>query len=111
MNLEQAKKSLEAFLGDKVLTFSIRKYPDGEWIAQCNEIPAIMTGGMGDDISKMDMMMRDAIVTAAGIDSEYAGEVLKFVGYGNPARQRGLMNRFRPTIAPTSDRHAEYALT
>jgi predicted RNase H-like HicB family nuclease len=80
MNLIQAKERLAQFLGETVLTFSIKKYEDGEWVAECNEIPAIMTGGMGDDITQMDDMIRDAILTAAGIDPEYRDQVLKFVG-------------------------------
>ena len=86
MELETAKKRLQSFLGDRELTFSIRTYPDGEWVAECNEIPAIMTGGKEDDITSMDAMIRDAILTAAGVDAEFAGEILKFVGYRQPNR-------------------------
>lgn len=81
MELNQAKDRLATFLGGKELTFSIRKYPDGEWVAECNEIPAIMTGGKEGDITNMDTMIRDAILTAAGIDTKFANEILKFVGY------------------------------
>ena len=81
MNLEQAKANLVAFLGNRELTFSIKHFPDGEWIAECIEIPAIMTGGKEDDITNVDSMIRDAILTAAGIDQEFSNQILKFKGY------------------------------
>jgi hypothetical protein len=81
MNIEQAKTGLKSFLNGKELTFSIKRFENSEWIAECNEIPAIATGGMGDDISNLDLMIREAILTAAGIDTEYANDILKFKGY------------------------------
>ena len=81
MEIKAAKKRLAAFLGGRTLTFSIKTFENGEWVAECNEIPAIITGGMGDDISNRDVLIRDAILTAAGVDIELAGDVLKFVGY------------------------------
>ena len=81
MELNTAKERLQNFLGGRVLTFSIRPFPNGEWIAECNEIPAIATGGLGNDISNMDAMIRDAIFSAAGVDIKYSSEILKFVGY------------------------------
>lgn len=79
MTLEEAKKQLRSFLGGRELTFSIRKYDNGEWVAECNEIPAIMTGDLNDDVTNQDEMIRDAILTAAGVDPQYKREVLKFV--------------------------------
>jgi len=90
MELKTAKEILKGFLADRELTFSIRRYPDGEWVAECNEIPAIMTGGKEDDITNIDTMIRDAILTAAGVDTEYANEVLKFVGYRQANRVANL---------------------
>ncbi len=81
MNIEQAKTNLKSFLNGKELTFSIKRFENDEWIAECNEIPAIATGGMGDDITNLDLMIREAIVTAAGIDAEYAKDLLQFKGY------------------------------
>ena len=111
MSLIKAKKQLGSFLGDKVLTFSIKKYPNGEWVAECNEIPAIMTGGMGDDIAAMDAMIRDAILTAAGIDTQYASEVLKFVGYDPTGADTKTVNVSSPKITFSDDREAEYVLS
>ena len=91
MNIDQAKEKLQKFLGGRILTFSIRHFPNGEWIAECNEIPAIMTGSLTDDITEQDAMIRDAILTAAGIDSQYSNSILKFVGY----QSTGLMSFFR----------------
>ena len=84
MKPNEAKTRLATFLGGRELTFSIKKYPDGEWVAECNEIPAIMTGGKEDDITNMDTLIRDAILTAAGIDTKFANDILKFVGYRQP---------------------------
>ena len=81
MNKEQAKLNLRKFLGGKELTFSIKQYENGEWVATCNEVPAIMTGGLGYNITEIDSMIRDAILTAAGIDTIYANDILKFTGY------------------------------
>jgi len=109
MSIEQAKKKLAEFLGDRVLTFSIKRYESGEWVAECNEIPGIMTGGMGDDIAAMDRMMKDAILTAAGVDTEYVNDVLKFVGY-NPSTE-ATWNLFKPKVIFTSEHKAEYELS
>src|ERR1019366_6646485 len=103
MELKDAKTRLHGFLGDRELTFSIRKYPDGEWVAECNEIPAIMTGGKADDITNVDTMIRDAILTAAGVDPKYANKILKFVGYRQANR---IANLFR-----TERTEAEYVLS
>ncbi|PIQ91569.1 MAG: hypothetical protein COV70_03015 [Parcubacteria group bacterium CG11_big_fil_rev_8_21_14_0_20_39_22] len=82
-NLKKAKEGLKKFLGDKVLTFSIKRFPDGEWVAECNELPAIITGGCEGDITNMDEMIREAVLTAAGIDNRFSKEILKFVGYSS----------------------------
>lgn len=78
---------------DRVLTFSIEEYTNGEWIATCNEIPSITTGGMGNDITKRDSLIREAILTAAGVDISYADEILKFVGYRPASVLRSVFNR------------------
>jgi predicted RNase H-like HicB family nuclease len=107
MNIQQAKANLEKFLGDKMLTFAIRKYRNGEWVAECNELPAIMTGGMGDDLAEIDRMIRDAILTAAGIDPLYSEQVLKFVDLKRPTSW--LPSPFRSSIT-TREREAEYVI-
>jgi hypothetical protein len=102
MELDEMKTRLQAFLQGRELTFSIRRYPDGEWVAECNEIPAIMTGGKEDDITDMDVMIRDAILTAADVDPLLASGLLKFVGYRQANRSANL---FR-----TERTEAEYVL-
>ncbi len=102
MNLEQAKTQLRHFLRGRVLTFSITPYPNGEWVAECNEVPAIITGGLGGDITTMDCMMRDAILTAAGVDTQYAGEALEFIGY----KPVGVLAQ----IFGSENKKAEYAI-
>jgi len=104
MNIEQAKLNLKNFLGGKELTFSIRSFDNGEWIAECNEISSIMTGGMGNDITNIDSMIRDAILTAAGIDTDYANEILKFTGYRS---KNSILSNF----LGNSKKEAEYALS
>ncbi len=108
MNSTEAKTKLQKFLGDEVLTFSVKRYPNGEWVAECNEIPAIMTGGMGDDIAEIDTMMREAILTAAGIDTAHSHEVLKLVGYDSKLTP---LNYLLPLNREKNERKAEYALT
>lgn len=71
MNEEaQSKEQLRSFIGGGTLTFSVREFDNGEWIAACNEIPGIITGGIGD-YTEQDQLMRDAIVTAARVNSTY----------------------------------------
>ena len=111
MKIKQAKEQLKKFLGGKVLTFSVRRYEDNEWVAECNEIPAIMTGGMGDDIAFMDKVIREAILTAAGIDVAYAEEILRFVGYNPVAKSMKLFGLGRSSLIASKDRQAEYALS
>jgi hypothetical protein len=106
--IEKARLDLEQFLGDTMLTFSIKNYSNGEWTAYCNEIPAIMTGGMGVDISTMDRMIRDAILTAAGVDPDLAEEVLKFTGLNPELRKKQTEDG--PVFLANNRREAEYAI-
>ena len=70
-----------------------------------------MTGGMGDDIAFMDKMIREAILTAAGIDVAYAEEILRFVGYNPVAKSMKLFGLGRSSLIASKDRQAEYALS
>lgn len=79
MEQKKAKAQLEKFLNGRTLTFSTTHYPSGEWVAQCNEIAGIITGGI--DLNTKDVMIRDAILTAANVDVKYANTLLKNVGY------------------------------
>ncbi|MFA6340769.1 MAG: hypothetical protein WCX27_00810 [Candidatus Paceibacterota bacterium] len=110
MNLENTKEQLRSFLGGKILTFSITKYSNGEWIASCNEIPAIMTGGLNNDIAYMDRMIREAILTAAGIDLEYSETVLKFIDLNSQKTKRSLMSNLFSRVIPNINREARYAV-
>ncbi|MDO8728818.1 MAG: hypothetical protein Q7K26_02880 [bacterium] len=84
MTKEQAKKRLEQFMGNDVLTFTIKKYPTDHWVAQCNEIDGIITGGTGYDLAVMEDLLQDAILTAAGIPAEHADGMLKRIWSVNP---------------------------
>ncbi len=81
MDVTQARNRLKAFMGEyDTLTFSVSDYPSGEWIAECREIPAILTGGMNEAAPERIEKMQDAIITAAGIPAGHAN-VLKLSGY------------------------------
>ena len=77
MNKEQAKEQLKKFMGDQTLTFSIKESKDNKWVAQCNEIDSIITCGVEYDLSEMESLMQDAILTAAGIPAEFSDNMLK----------------------------------
>jgi hypothetical protein len=102
MDKNQAREQLKAFLQGMELTFSIETYPNEEWVARCNEIPAIVTGGRGDNITDMDNLIRDAILTAAGVDTQYVNMILKFKGY--KAQEHGF-------FFSKQNAEAEYALS
>lgn len=73
MNKQQAKKILQNFIGDQTLTFSIKTFKNStEWVAKCDQIPAIITGGTGNDYSTMYNLMLDAVLTAAGVDGKFS---------------------------------------
>lgn len=76
MEVTEAKQHLKNFLGGRVLTFSMKEFDNGEWVAECNEIPGIITGGVGD-YTERDQLIRDAIVSAAGIDTKFASTILE----------------------------------
>jgi predicted RNase H-like HicB family nuclease len=104
MNLEKAREILGNFLKRQRISFIITKYPSGEWVAECNEIPAVMTGGMSDDITKIDAMIREAVLTAANIDAQYSNDLLKFVGIESQGFLGSLFNL-------NTDKKADYVLT
>jgi hypothetical protein len=78
MNLKQANEQVVQFFGGRKLTFCIERFGENneEWIARCDQIPAISTSGYGFDERDIRDQVRDAILTAAGVDGEYADEVL-----------------------------------
>lgn len=103
MNKIEAREQLNSFYNGETLTFSFENFPSGEWIATCNEIPAIVTGGMNDDITSKDSMIREAIVTAAGIPAEH-GDVLRFMGYGGVREvAQSFMDRVRSKQSVTRE--------
>ncbi len=103
MNIQKEKEKLKNFLDGRSLNFTVTHYSDGEWVAECNEIPAIITGGMSGDITKIDYMMREAILTAANIDIELSEQLLSFKNIGSAG--------FLVNILGSQDKKkAEYAL-
>ena len=80
MTKEEAQNQLaEFFSGCSALTFSIIECPENKWVAQCNEVDSIITGGEGYDLAEMESLMEDAILTAAGIPRDIAANNLKRV--------------------------------
>ena len=79
MNKIEARAQLDKFLDGGKLTFSFEHFRNGEWVATCDQIPGIVTGGMNEDITSTDMLLRSAIVSAAGLPIEHA-DVLRFEG-------------------------------
>lgn len=68
-----ANQKLMSFFGDQELTFSIERFGEGgqEWIARCNQAPGLVTGGVVYDEKMIQDQIKDAILTAAGVDGEY----------------------------------------
>jgi|SRR3989339_450130 len=102
MTVEEAKKRLEAFMGDSTLTFTVSAYPENRWVAQCNEIDAIITGGTGFDLNEMEVLMVDAILAAADIPADQnSAELLKRAlnrtPHTPPQAVQGVETVFYPT--------------
>jgi hypothetical protein len=110
MNKVEARKQLDAFLKGKTLHFTFENFPSGEWIATCDEIPGIVTGGIDGDITSKDALLRAAIVTAAGVPEEHA-DVLNFVGLSQETiRQNFLTSFFKNGSRTVINKQAEYVL-
>lgn len=101
MEQQEAKEQLRTFFNGRLLTFTIRDFLDGEWVAECNEIPGIITGGKGEDITGRDKLIRDAIATAAGLPGE-VGNIIEFKGLVQAGQMTSIFTR-------TSTAKAEYA--
>lgn len=79
MNLKQANEQIVRFFNGESLTFCVERIGENseEWIARCDQVAAISTSGYGFDEREMREQVKDAILTAAGVDGEFADEVLK----------------------------------
>lgn len=73
------------FFNERELTFFIERYgKDGQdWIAQCHQIPALMTGGSVYDEQEIQNQIKDAILTAAGVDGDYDSIVSRDISMVN----------------------------
>jgi len=85
MNLETANKKIKEFFNGRQLTFCVERFGinQEEWVARCNEISAISTSGYGFDERDIRDEVKDAILTAVGVDSEYSEEVLQELSFAN----------------------------
>ncbi len=79
MNLKQANEQIVRFFNGDKLTFCVERFGENneEWIARCDQVAAITTSGFGFDEREMRDLVKDAIITAAGVEGEFADEVLK----------------------------------
>lgn len=87
MNQAQSKARMKAFIGNDVLTFTIKYSPGNKWVAQCNEVDGIITCGTGFDLAQMEDAIEDAILTAAGIPRKFTQGLLKRVWSGDVSVQ------------------------
>jgi hypothetical protein len=85
MNLDTANQKIKRFFNGQELTFCVERFGNNneEWIARCNEVPAISTSGFGFDERVMKEQVKDAILTAAGVDGEFTDQVLKELAFIN----------------------------
>lgn len=79
MTLEQANEQIVRFFNGESLTFCLERFGDNyeEWVARCDQVPAINTSGYGFDEREIRDQVRDAIITAAGVEGEFAQDILK----------------------------------
>lgn len=85
MNLTIANEKIKHFFNGQELTFCVERFGENnqEWVARCNELPAVNTSGYGFDERNMKEQVKDAILTAAGVDGEFADDVLKELSFIN----------------------------
>lgn len=76
MSKAETKKQLKRFYKGKTLTFNFNFYTNGEWVAECSEVPGLFTGGKNDTLQEMDLQIKDAILSAAQIDTQHV-DILK----------------------------------
>jgi HD superfamily phosphohydrolase len=69
MDTQKAKQQIHDFLGDTEITFSVTSHENGEWEAQFDQIAGLSV--CGDATDNFDYLIRDAIVTAAGVGVEH----------------------------------------
>lgn len=79
MNAKDPNDQIVRFFNGRELTFCVERFGDNfeEWVARCNEIPAINTSGFGFDEREIRDQVKDAILTAAGVDGDNADRVLR----------------------------------
>ena len=110
MSKSQSKLKLKKFLGDTALTFTFKTYDDGEWVAQCDQIPGLATGGKNDDLAVVDSMIRDAILTSAQINPEYT-DLLKFKTVVPKSVNIQTVGRSEPKFHFSNEREMGYGVT
>lgn len=83
MNLEQAKNNIARFFGGQDLTFCVERFGENfeEWVAHCDQVPGITTSGYGFDEREMKDLVKDAILTASGVDGDFADDVLNELSF------------------------------
>jgi len=85
MNIEQARVQIVRFFNGEQLTFCLQRFGESheEWVAYCEQVPAITTSRFGFDERVIREQVKDAILTAAGVDGEFADTVLNEFSFKN----------------------------
>ena len=80
-----ANQKLISFFEGQELTFSIERFGVGgqEWIARCHQVPGLTTGGIVYDENLIQEQIKDALLTAAGVDGEYDSVVSRNISLVN----------------------------
>jgi len=85
MNLKQANETIVDFFDGKELTFCVERFGDNQeqWVARCDQVPGIVTGGDKYNEKVVKEQVKDAILTAAGVDGKFADKVLRELSFSN----------------------------
>lgn len=83
------------FFDGRELTFFIERMGKGgqDWVAQCHQIPALMTGGVVYDEVEIQSQIKDLILSAAGVDGDYDSIV---------SRDISMVNQITASLSPRS---------
>lgn len=78
-------EQLISFFDGRELTFYIeRSGVDGqEWIARCQQVPALMTGGVVYNEAEVQNQIKDVIMTAAGVEGDYESIISRNISLVN----------------------------
>ena len=90
MNTISSEERIKRFFNGRELTFCIERFGDNdeEWVARCDQIPAISTSGYGFDERAIREQVKDAVLTAAGITESDSENLLREFSFVNALTAR-----------------------